>query len=202
MKRKKIKIFKFFKQIIVLLIIFFGIISVYTKLFPKGQGFVGLKSYVIVSPSMNPTYKVGDIIIVRNVKCDQIQVEDVICYQGMSGDFAGKIITHRVKNIATENGRKIFYTKGDANTGEDPAIYEEQVYGVVVYRPFILSMISRLMRHFWGFFLCILIPLSLLFMAEFTDLKKLISEKQTRKNTAKGKIEIEDSEERKGEKEL
>lgn len=202
MKEKKVKIFKIFKQIIVLLIIFFGIITVYTKMFPKGHGFVGLKTFVIATPSMNPTYKVGDIIVVRNIKHENIKVEDIICYQGMSGDFAGKIITHRVKDIATENGKRIFYTKGDANIVTDPAVYEEQIYGTVVYRPLILSLISRAMRHFWGFLFCILIPLSVLFMAEFTDLKKLIDEKQTRKKTAKGKIEIEDSEEQERGKDL
>ena len=83
--------------------------------------------------------------------------------------MSDKIITHRVENIATENSKKIFYTKGLANDTVDPAVYEEQVYGKYVCKFFIISLLSRIVRNPIGFVLLVIIPLGVLIIYETKD---------------------------------
>ena len=60
---------------------------------------------------MEPTLKVGDIVILRKVTRDEIQIGDIIAYR-----LHGNVIIHRVVNITGET----IVTKGDANAAPDP----------------------------------------------------------------------------------
>lgn len=75
--------------------------------------FFGIKSYVIVSGSMEPEFKIGDIVFVKNNK-EELKKGDVISYrEGQS------IVTHRIIEENIINGEKVYKTKGDNNNTED-----------------------------------------------------------------------------------
>ena len=103
---------------------------------------------------------------------------DIISYKGMSGDFEGKIITHKVEQIKEEDDHTIFYTRGEANTALDPAVYDDQVYGVVIYKFIFFSIISKIIRNTFGFILLIVIPLIYIYYSEIIDIKDRIKEKR------------------------
>lgn len=174
----KDKIIKILKIIAIIFLVFFITISIFQKIFNNKKGFLGMKIYVIASGSMEPMLHVGDVIFVYDVNKDKINVGDTIVYQGMEGNMSDKIITHRVENIATENNKKIFYTKGLANEIVDPAVYEEQVYGKYVCKFFIISLLSRIVRNPIGFIFLVFIPLVVLIVYETKD---IIKEVKTRK---------------------
>ena len=56
----------------------------------------GYSIYTIITESMEPKYKVYDMVISKNINTEEIVVGDDVVYRGMKDDFAGKIVTHRV----------------------------------------------------------------------------------------------------------
>lgn len=71
----------------------------------------GSKPVVVLSGSMQPTYKVGTIIYYKPVPQEEIHAGDVITYQ--MGDT---MVTHRVKEVV--NGSE-YVTQGDNNDVAD-----------------------------------------------------------------------------------
>lgn len=89
----------------------------------KTPDFLGMKTYIIVSGSMEPNLKIGDIVIVKETKQEELKVGDIISFrQGQS------VITHRINEISEEK----YITKGDNNnTIDDEQIDYKQIEGKV-----------------------------------------------------------------------
>lgn len=152
--------------------------TILQRIFPLESSFLKYRTFIIVTKSMEPELKVGDIILVNKVNPKDIKVGDNITYQGMSGDVTNRIITHKVDTIKEEMGKIIFNTKGVANLFSDTYfVYPEQIYGKVTYRFKLLSFISRLIKTWYGFILIIVLPLSTLFVSEMFQMKKEIKER-------------------------
>ena len=99
------------------------------------------------SGSMKPAYEIGDVIIVKDINAMELKVGDVCTYNGTTGEFAGKTVTHRVIKAAfKENGEYYIKTKGDANPIEDPKINVRDVVGKVETK-------IALLRHLYNFFI-------------------------------------------------
>ena len=118
------------------------------------------RMFTVASGSMKPKYDIGDILISKEVNPSKIKVGDAISYLGNSGDFDGKVITHEVVQIEKDtDGKYLFHTKGLSNLVEDPVVSEEQVYGVIVYKPIILSWLYGIISTKTGFYCLIILPL-------------------------------------------
>lgn len=117
--------------------------------------------FTVVSGSMEPKYKIGDVLISKEVKPEKIKTGDTISYLGNKGDFDGKVITHQVTSIKKDaTGKYIFNTKGIANPiGDIYPVYENQIYGVVIYKLKILSLIYKVVGTTLGLFIFVIIPL-------------------------------------------
>lgn len=170
----KSKIFNILETVLLILSCLVCVFVLAQKFIFKSNGILGYSVYVIVTDSMSPDLEVGDIIIDKKVDSSTIKVNDIITYIGMESDYKDKIITHKVKNIIEEDGKLIFYTKGTVNNTVDPAVYEEQIYGKLIYKFKIVSFISKIVRSKYGFVFIIFIPLVLLSVKELINLKKLL----------------------------
>jgi signal peptidase I len=85
---------------------------------------VGYESFMVLSGSMEPTIKVGDLAVVGPVKPSEFKVDDIITYR--TNLQPEVIVTHRVVGIRTdEDGRLFFETKGDANVVVDQVAVEQ-----------------------------------------------------------------------------
>jgi len=83
---------------------------------------------VIVSGSMLPVIKVGDVIIVQKVPPEQVQTGDIIQFKTENIRVA-----HRVIDIKEENKQRVLITKGDNNQSADTdPVLPEQVIGKVI----------------------------------------------------------------------
>ncbi len=80
--------------------------------------FFGYDSFVIYSGSMEPTVKVGSLLVTKPVAAENLQVGDVIVFR--HPENPDTTITHRIAGIREENGERIFTTKGDASANPDP----------------------------------------------------------------------------------
>ena len=74
----------------------------------------GIKTFVIVSKSMEPTIMTGDAIFSIEPKKENIKINDVISFHDKQD-----INTHRIINILSENGVTKYITKGDNNKNPD-----------------------------------------------------------------------------------
>lgn len=77
---------------------------------------------------MTPELQIGDIVIVKNVKENEINEGDIISFrQGQN------VITHRISEKFKENGQIQYKTKGDNNNTEDnQAITYKTIEGKVI----------------------------------------------------------------------
>lgn len=105
--------------------------------------FFGIKTYVIVSGSMEPELEIGDMIVVKNIDTSELEVGDIISFrQGQS------IVTHRISRIIENDGEIEFVTKGDNNNAEDSGtISEDLVEGKVVSVIPIIGKVSVLLQN-------------------------------------------------------
>lgn len=119
---KKLKIKKTIKFIympfviaIILIILYMG----YQKFFKKDSNasIFGFKQYMVLTGSMEPNYNIGDLIIVKEVKEDELNVGDAITYSVGNGS---ETVSHRIISITIQNGEKLYQTKGDNNSSADP----------------------------------------------------------------------------------
>ncbi len=113
----------------------------------------GYTVYRVSSASMTPYLKVGDIILCQ--KCDPMKLRDgdVITYNGKSGQFAGKRVTHRVikEPYYNENdGKYYLLTKGDDNPAEDTPITTSQVTGKMLRKIDMLKSVYDFFVTPWG----------------------------------------------------
>lgn len=172
MKKVIKKILSILKIIILILLILFALFTVYQKVFPNNPSAFGFRTYSIITKSMEPVLKKGDVILVQERNTSSYKVGDIITFKGTSGDLKGKIVTHEIVGIKLENGKNIFYTKGIQNISEDPAVYEDEILGKYIYKFKFFSLIERIMDTKIGFILIIIIPLGYIYFYEIRDIIK------------------------------
>lgn len=136
----------------------------------NNSSIMGYRIFNVASSSMAPVYKVGDVILVKEVIPGSLEIGDDITYLGNKQDTNGMTITHRIVRIdLNEDNRRIFYTQGLNNIAEDPVVEEEQIYGQVKAKLNIISFINRSIRNIYGFFFLIFVPLVLVIFLEIAD---------------------------------
>ena len=153
----------------------------------------GVRVFNIISESMIPKYNIGDVLVVKSIEPQNIKVGDDIAYIGQESTFNQKIVTHQVIKVDYENGEYIFHTKGIANILEDPLVHQNQVFGKVVYKIWILSLISKILSNVYVVFFGIFVPIVILIFWTILKLKGLVEveeyeeeiepKKTTKKNT-------------------
>ncbi|MBQ9894324.1 MAG: signal peptidase I [Ruminococcus sp.] len=133
----------------------------------------GYRYYTVKTPSMEPKYKVGDLVFVKVEGADKIEVGDVITFNPSSGSEA--YLTHRVTQKMSDyqnTGVTCFRTKGDANDAEDSFLVDEdRVIGAVKFRIPKLGYIIRFIQLRWYFIL----PLALMLWMSLRLMKMYFS---------------------------
>ena len=93
------------------------------------SGYFRYYAVTIGSSSMTPTIKVGDVVIVKKLKkneLEKIEKGDILVYK-----HDGKLIVHRLVEIKTLNKTKYYITKGDNNIVNDSyVVTKDDIIGV------------------------------------------------------------------------
>lgn len=160
---------------LVLVVIFFFL----QKVTGDNSGIFGYQVLRVSSGSMEPELSVGDVILSKKTLPETLEIGDIITYNGTKGDYAGKLITHRIeKGPYEKNGTDCFITKGTANDWEDPEITSDQIVGKMQCKiPFIGIIYSFFMTPYG--LIAIILVILLAFSNEIYTLVIL----------AKGKVE-------------
>jgi len=175
-KNKKISMFSILKtiwkvieKIILIAILFVSITIVTQRVSNNEKSFLGFRIFKVETGSMVPKYQVGDVILIKETNINKIKIGDDVTYFGTSGAMKGRIVTHQVIEIREENGKRIFQTKGIANTAKDPEISGDQIDGVVLSKLRIVSWITTVLQNGYVFYFFGVVPLTVLIF--FTVIK-------------------------------
>lgn len=147
---------------------------------------MGYQVFNVVSGSMEPTYSVGDLIYVKSVDPDAVEVGDPITFV-LNENLV--VATHRVIRIDAEN--RHFYTKGDANETADAApVHFNNLIGVPKFSIPKLGCVSDFVQHPPGTYIAIGAGLMLLAALFLPDLLWSKGAKQEKKEKERQEEEI------------
>lgn len=100
------------------------IVAMQTKAFDNLPLIGGHKPLIVLSGSMEPTLKVGSVVVIGHVNPARINEGDIITFNSpvdlsQPQPQEQTLITHRVNRVIDSNGVRSFETKGDANNDVD-----------------------------------------------------------------------------------
>ena len=145
-----------------------------------GAKIIGLKTYSVISPSMQPAYNVGDLVYVKSVEPETIEVGDPITFVL---DEKLTVATHRVVGIDLENSH--FFTKGDANeTPDSNPVHFKNLIGKVVFKLPLLGYVADWVQNPPGTYIAVTAGAVILILVFLPD---MIGKRVKAKNNASGK---------------
>lgn len=147
---------------------------------------------IVLTESMDPEIRAGDMILCKAINADEVKVGDVISFFDPEGNGTS-VVTHRVLQIETDEktGALYFRTKGDNNNLEDRlSVPAANLVGVWtgVRIGFIGSLIM-FMQSTLGLVICILLPVAALVTVLLLQRKKQDSEKQSDIDSLRAELE-------------
>lgn len=151
--------------VIILLAALFAFTTLATRDNTKVASIAGYTPMVVQSDSMAPTFKAGDLIIIR--KCDPAALEegDIITFHTIiMNEYA--LNTHRIVKIDELNGYRSYTTMGDNNNGiaDTHIISDGDIVGQYVSKVSGLGRVMDFMSSSVGFLLLIVLPMLLFFV--------------------------------------
>lgn len=164
----------------------FGIVIVVVSILLVAFVFIGPRfgweTHPVLSGSMEPTLKVGGLIITKPENIQDIKENDMITFNVSSG----VIVTHRVIAIEVRDGKPWFQTKGDANQDPDNDFVSsegEEMRKVFFHVPY-LGFAAVFLQRKLTFFILIAIPALILIGIFSRDLWKGIREIREKRKPA------------------
>ena len=144
----------------------------------KTQPIVGL--YTIVSPSMEPTINVYDVILEFRVEDEkELEVGDIITFYSDMIDTGGYTVTHRIMDIKENEDVKCYITKGDNNqTEDDGCIKFDKIVGKVEYVIPKLGKVQFFLSSKIGWICVILIPALGIIIMDIIKINKIVKIKK------------------------
>lgn len=192
------KILSVIGNVLLVIVILIAVAMTFASLNTNDKGLPEVGGFIVMniqSGSMEPAIKTGDLIITKTVKKPyELKVGDVVSYVGYENkDLI--IITHRITSVVGEGGAVSYVTKGDNN----PTVDEVEVTPSSIVSKYdgiripVLGTIFSFLSGRVGFFICIVLPLFILFVYQiYKFISTIMEEKkkelieQIRKEQAKG----------------
>lgn len=172
---------KFLKILYYLLIGFIALIAIFLviSVFPIPGNF---EVMTVLSGSMNPTIKMGSVVVVKPV--DQYQIGDIITFKSSREDKAP--ITHRIHDIKVSGGVPVYITKGDANENPDQReVPKREIVGKVLFSVPYLGHVVDFAQRPIGFMIIIIVPAAVIIFDQvkniFHQVKKIRTDKESSK---------------------
>lgn len=163
--------------------------------------------FIVQSGSMSGVIEGGDIIVTTKIEPADVKLDDIITFYDPKGSGTS-VVTHRVIEIETKDGKLVFTTVGDVVMNENIEKYgtkedipeevmnsivevvpEEKVISKYSFRIPVLGHVSLFMSTIPGFIVCVLVPLLLL--VGYDVVRRKINDKANEQDTAALLAELE-----------
>ena len=117
---------------------------------------------IVVTESMDPTIKAGDLIICYKIDASDVKEGDVISFFDPEGN-GSSVVTHRVNKVEEEDGKISFRTQGDNNNIEDRmSVPAENLIGIWSEKRIgVIGHVVLFTQTPLGLLVCIFVPIAL-----------------------------------------
>ncbi|MDO5557364.1 MAG: signal peptidase I [Clostridia bacterium] len=148
--------------------------------------FLGYKPFIVLSGSMEPTIKVGDVVVVKKYDdYSNLKQGDVVAFKEEKS-----VVTHRIVAINDEDGQRHYTTKGDSNNIDDNfSVTPDKIEGKYVLRIGKLGNLAMYIQTPVGGALFISIPFIIFILYDIV--KKTRSRNEQMEKEAELRKEIE-----------
>lgn len=125
----------------------------------------------LATQSMEPTYRVGDLVVVKKTDVKNLKKGDVISFYSTDPDIYGMPNTHRIFSVDNSGNSPVFVTKGDNNPYEDLyTVDSDKVIGKVCFKiPALGKAITYLQTTKAAYFLVVILPMVVVFAFEMRN---------------------------------
>lgn len=138
----------------------------------------GVFPMIVLTDSMYPEIKSGDLIICHTAEAEDIKEGDVISFFDPMGSGTS-VVTHRVLEVINDNGEISWRTKGDNNNAEDQvAVPADNLVGIYSSRIPGAGNVAMFMQTTPGLIVCVVCPIVLLVGYDMLRRKKYDKAKQ------------------------
>lgn len=167
------KVLKVSSYILFLLLLIIVVVFLVNRSSGASKSVLGYRTYIILSDSMKPEFKAGDLIFVKEVNTEDLLVNDIISYTSRDPLTFGDVITHQIVAISPDG--KEFVTKGINSDSVDPySVPEDLIIGEYKFKIPSVGYFFNFLQTNTGFILLFVFPLSLLILTEVVHLVRLI----------------------------
>lgn len=118
----------------------------------------GYSPLIVLTESMDPDIKAGDLIITKSIDKSEIEVGMTVSFFDPNSD-SGAVVTHQIIEKIIEEGQVLYRTKGiNNNISDRELVPEDNVIGEYTGTRFAgLGSIVLFAQSTWGLVICILI---------------------------------------------
>jgi len=128
---------------------------------------------IVLTDSMYPEIKSGDIIICKEIDAKDIEVGDVISFYDPAGNGTA-VVTHKVVEIIENDGKLSFRTRGINNNTDDrlPVRAEKVIAEYTGIRIPAAGNVAIFMQSTAGLIICVVVPIILFVGYDFIRRKR------------------------------
>lgn len=154
---------------------------IFTLIASKSEVIASIRSFVVLTGSMQPTIPVGSVVYTQ--KFSNYQFGDVISFKRK--DIT---VTHRVVAVEKNNNDVFYKTKGDANKSLDTDLVpKDKVIGRKIFQIPHIGNLVLFLKTLPGFLLLVALPAIIFIGFEFGNIKHEI-EKEFEKRLLKNSL--------------
>lgn len=165
-------IYKIFDKILMFFIIICSLIAIMIviqiiKEPNQIPSLLGYKVLQVVSGSMEEVFKVGDVILIKETKQEDIKKGDIITYKKEN------YITHRIVEMNKTNDTMYYTTKGDSNNVNDTEkVKYEEIEGKYITKFVYIGRLINFLNTTEGFIILVSLPIIVIVFTIFRELRK------------------------------
>lgn len=164
-------IFNVLDKILTFLIIISSLVAMMmviqiTKVPDKIPSFFGYKVLQVMSGSMEDVFSVGDVILIKETKQEDIKKGDIITYKKEN------FITHRIIEMNKTNDTMYYTTKGDSNNVNDAEkVKYEEIEGKYITKFVYIGYLINFLNTTEGFIILVSLPIIVIAFTIFRELR-------------------------------
>lgn len=158
--------------IMIVVLVFIVISFLMERINGGSPSIFGYRIYRVETASMDPTLKVGDVILSKEISnVNDIKKGDIITFQG-DERFSHHRVTHRVftEPFINDKGELVVVTKGDANEITDGEIYVSDIQTKMQNKLVVLTNLYGFFYSQWG----LIVFIAFLILIFFDEVMNLI----------------------------
>lgn len=141
-------------------------------------------AYVVLSGSMVPFFKPGDVIFVKDAPPGSFHEGDVLTFRVKAGSTT--LVTHRIVEVLHDGDSIRYRTKGDANEDPDPfVVKQDMVVGKYAFQIPWWGYTVKVLHSKIGYVGLILVPSLILMVTQLVALYREFDELDKRRKKAR-----------------